>query len=76
MGILVLQKNQMHVFLGVQLVLFIMKVFFLQKRIEIFNKEYNKNIRYYAIQSTLVWSFVFIFNITSLWLAIIDKELF
>ncbi len=66
-GILVLRKNQIHVFLGVQLLLFLMKVFFLQKRIEIFNKEYKKNIRSYAIQSTLVWSFVLIFNFISLW---------
>jgi hypothetical protein len=75
-GILVLRKNQIHVFLGVQLVLFIMRAFFLQKRIEIFNKEYKKSIKQYAIQSTLVWSFVLIFNVISLWLAIIDKELF
>lgn len=75
-GILVLRKNQIHVFLGVQLVLCIMNVFFLKKRVEIFNKEYKKNIKSYAIQSILVWSFVLIFNFISLWLATINKELF
>ena len=75
-GVLVLRKNQIHVFLGVQLVLFLMKVFFLQKRIEIFSKEYKKNIRSYAIQSILVCSFVLIFNFISLWQATINKELF
>lgn len=75
-GIFVLRKNQIHVFLGVQLVLFIMNVFFLKKRVEIFNKDYKKNIKSYAIQSILVWSFVFIFNFISLWLGIINKELF
>lgn len=75
-GILVLRKNQEHVFLGIQFILFLMKILFLKKRIEIFNREYKKNIKSYATQSILVWSFVLISNIVSIWLATINKELF
>lgn len=75
-SVLVLRKNQMQVFLGVQIVLFIMKIFQFKKRIDVFNKEYKKKIRSYAIQSIIVWAFVFMFNLVRLWLAIIRKELF
>lgn len=75
-SILVLRKNQKHVFLAFRIILSILLPFLPSKRINEINKEYNRRIKSYATQSILFWAFVLIYMIGDLVIAFITKTLF
>ena len=75
-SVLVLRKKQHHMFLAFKILLSILTPFLPTKRVNEINKEYNKRIESYAIQSLWFWIFVIIYNIIKLWIAIVMKDLF
>ncbi len=75
-SVLVLRKKQKHIFLAFKILLSILTPFLPDKRINGIQKEYNKRIETYAIQSLWFWIFVLTYNIIKLWIAILKKDLF